>query len=263
MRIVTLEEHFSLLDVGGRSAPPPPAVADAENMPAIIRGVGDKITDLGEGRVAEMDRHGITVMVLSKAGIHMGPSADMFEGDRGGLVRARLQRRMRASDRQVSRPVRGIRPSCREHARSGRGRTGAHRHATWLQRCADQRHGPRPFSRRCQVRAAVGAPKNSTCRSTSSRPAACRSPQGLLRGLVSAEDRHGTRNLRLGLALRDRAARHSACVSGTLDNIRGSISSSAIWARRCRSCWRAATRILDRPVVSVPPLSKIITDQVT
>ncbi len=81
MRIVTLEEHFSLLDVGGRSAPPPPAVADAENMPAIIRGVGDKITDLGEGRIAEMDRYGITVMVLSKAGIHMGPSADMFEGD--------------------------------------------------------------------------------------------------------------------------------------------------------------------------------------
>jgi hypothetical protein len=81
MRIVTLEEHFSLLDVGGRSAPPPPAVADAANMPAVIRGVGDKITDIGEGRIAEMDRHGITVMVLSKAGIHMGPSADMFDGD--------------------------------------------------------------------------------------------------------------------------------------------------------------------------------------
>jgi len=80
MRIVTLEEHFSLLDVGGRSAPPP-AVADAANMPAVIRGVGDNITDIGEGRIAEMDRHGITVMVLSKAGIHMGPSADMFDGD--------------------------------------------------------------------------------------------------------------------------------------------------------------------------------------
>jgi len=81
MRIVTLEEHFSLLEVGGRSAPPPPAVADAANMPAVIRGVGDKITDIGEGRIAEMDRHGISVMVLSKAGIHMGPSADMFDGD--------------------------------------------------------------------------------------------------------------------------------------------------------------------------------------
>lgn len=81
MRIVTLEEHFSLLEVGGRAAPPPPAVADAANMPAVIRGVGDKITDLGEGRIAEMDRHGISTMVLSKAGIHMGPSADMFDGD--------------------------------------------------------------------------------------------------------------------------------------------------------------------------------------
>jgi uncharacterized protein len=81
MRIVTLEEHFSLLNVGGRSAPPPPIVADAENMPAVMRNVGDKITDLGEGRIAEMDRYGITVQVVSKAGIHMGPSADMFEGD--------------------------------------------------------------------------------------------------------------------------------------------------------------------------------------
>jgi uncharacterized protein len=81
MRIVTLEEHFSLLNVGGRSAPPPPIVADAENMPAVIRNVGDKITDLGDGRIAEMDRYGITVQVVSKAGIHMGPSADMFEGD--------------------------------------------------------------------------------------------------------------------------------------------------------------------------------------
>lgn len=80
MRIVTLEEHFSLLTVQARPAPPP-AVADAANMPAVIRDVGDKITDLGADRIAEMDRHGITVQVLSKAGVHMGPSADMFEGD--------------------------------------------------------------------------------------------------------------------------------------------------------------------------------------
>jgi uncharacterized protein len=81
MRIVTLEEHFSLLNVGGKAAPPPPAVANAENMPSVVRNVGDKITDLGAGRIAEMDRYGITVQVMSKAGIHMGPSADMFEGD--------------------------------------------------------------------------------------------------------------------------------------------------------------------------------------
>jgi uncharacterized protein len=81
MRIVTLEEHFSLLDVGSVGAPPAPAVTNAENMPAVIRNIGDKITDLGDGRIADMDRSGITVQVLSKAGIHMGPSADMFEGD--------------------------------------------------------------------------------------------------------------------------------------------------------------------------------------
>lgn len=80
MRIVALEEHFSLLDVGGMAAPVAPA-ADAESMPAIIRNAGDKITDLGAGRIADMDRHGITVQVVSKAGIHMGPSVEMFEGD--------------------------------------------------------------------------------------------------------------------------------------------------------------------------------------
>jgi uncharacterized protein len=80
MRIVTLEEHFSLLNVDGRSAPSS-SVANAENMPAIIRNVGDKILDLGEARITDMDRYGISVQVLSKAGIHMGPSADQFEGD--------------------------------------------------------------------------------------------------------------------------------------------------------------------------------------
>jgi uncharacterized protein len=80
MRIVTLEEHFSLPNVGPYNAPRPPAVANAEKMPAVIRTVGDKINDLGEGRIADMDRYGITIQVLSKAGVHMGPSADMFDG---------------------------------------------------------------------------------------------------------------------------------------------------------------------------------------
>ena len=38
------------------------------------------MTDIADGRLADMDRNGITVQVLSKAGVHMTPSADQFEG---------------------------------------------------------------------------------------------------------------------------------------------------------------------------------------
>jgi len=80
MRIVALEEHFSLPAVGGRGSTNNAAVADDEKMPAVIRRVADKILDLGDRRIADMDRGGISVQVLSKAGNHFGPSADLFEG---------------------------------------------------------------------------------------------------------------------------------------------------------------------------------------
>jgi predicted TIM-barrel fold metal-dependent hydrolase len=47
----------------------------------VVRYVAEKIVDIGDGRIADMDRHGISVQVLSKAGNHIGPSADLFEGD--------------------------------------------------------------------------------------------------------------------------------------------------------------------------------------
>jgi uncharacterized protein len=84
MRVVALEEHFSLPSLRGRSRPANPrqtSVADDENMPTVVRNVAEKMTDLGEGRLADMDRAGISMQVLSKAGNHMGPSADMFEDD--------------------------------------------------------------------------------------------------------------------------------------------------------------------------------------
>jgi hypothetical protein len=45
-----------------------------------VRHVASKIVEIGPERLAEMDRNGITMQVLSKAGNHIGPSADMFEG---------------------------------------------------------------------------------------------------------------------------------------------------------------------------------------
>lgn len=81
MRIVTLEEHFSLPVVAGFGGPPPkPAAANNDTMPGVVTNVAKTIVDLGDGRIADMDRHGITVQVLSKAGVHIGPSADQFEG---------------------------------------------------------------------------------------------------------------------------------------------------------------------------------------
>jgi predicted TIM-barrel fold metal-dependent hydrolase len=83
MRIVTLEEHFSLPMVNdqfGETTKQKLAVTSDDNMPAVVRNVAEKIVDLGDGRIADMDRHGISVQVLSKAGNHIGPSADLFEG---------------------------------------------------------------------------------------------------------------------------------------------------------------------------------------
>ena len=83
MRIVTLEDHFDLPNVSapaGAPAQPRRSVAEDDNMPAVVRHVAGKIVDLGEGRIADMDRNGISLQVLSKAGNHIGPSADTFDG---------------------------------------------------------------------------------------------------------------------------------------------------------------------------------------
>jgi predicted TIM-barrel fold metal-dependent hydrolase len=82
MRVVALEEHFSLPSLRSRfgaANPQPTSLATDENMPTVVRNVAEKMMDLDEGRLADMDRSGISMQVLSKAGNHMGPSADMFE----------------------------------------------------------------------------------------------------------------------------------------------------------------------------------------
>ena len=77
MRVVTLEEHFSLAMPGVHA----PAVGAAPGkVPSVMSSAGDKMTDLGAGRLSDMDRNGITVQVLSKAGVHGSPSADQFDG---------------------------------------------------------------------------------------------------------------------------------------------------------------------------------------
>ncbi|MBO0756323.1 MAG: amidohydrolase [Bradyrhizobiaceae bacterium] len=83
MRIVALEEHFSLPTIAadtGSNAPRKPAAVDDSTMPVVVRNVAEKMIDLGTGRIADMDRFGISVQVLSKAGNHIGPGADLFDG---------------------------------------------------------------------------------------------------------------------------------------------------------------------------------------
>ena len=55
MRIVALEEHFSLPMIHGQTggAGPKLTVANDENMPAVVRNVAAKIVDLGESRIAD------------------------------------------------------------------------------------------------------------------------------------------------------------------------------------------------------------------
>jgi len=79
MRIVALEEHFTLASFRNRLAGEPDQ--PRQNMPTVVRNVVEKMTTIGMGRLADMDRAGISIQVLSKAGSHMGPSADMFDGD--------------------------------------------------------------------------------------------------------------------------------------------------------------------------------------
>src|SRR5882724_5723150 len=79
MRIVTLEEHFALPSFRDRVAGSrQTSVGDDPTVPATVRMSAEKIVDLGAGRLADMDRSGISVQVLSKAGNHFGPSADML-----------------------------------------------------------------------------------------------------------------------------------------------------------------------------------------
>jgi len=77
MRVVTLEEHFSLLMPGITN---PAMPAPGAGMPGVVAAAADKMTDIGAGRIGDMDRNGITMQVLSKAGVHITPSADQFDG---------------------------------------------------------------------------------------------------------------------------------------------------------------------------------------
>jgi len=82
MRIVALEEHFSLPSFSHRVAGQrQTSVREDADMPSVIRKTGERMVDLGAGRLADMDRNGISMQVVSKAGNHMGPSADMLDGD--------------------------------------------------------------------------------------------------------------------------------------------------------------------------------------
>jgi len=76
MRIVALEEHFTLAEMVGRI--PRDRIRSwgwPDEIPPHMRH-DDQLADLNEGRLAAMDQAGISVQILSAA----GPGADLLEG---------------------------------------------------------------------------------------------------------------------------------------------------------------------------------------
>ncbi|MGA2942374.1 MAG: hypothetical protein ABSE50_10105, partial [Xanthobacteraceae bacterium] len=65
MRVVTLEEHFSLLLPGSHNTAASSHAAGS--VPDVVANAADKMIDIVGDRLADMDRNGITVQVLSKA----------------------------------------------------------------------------------------------------------------------------------------------------------------------------------------------------
>lgn len=82
MRIVTLEEHFSLPEFIKRI--PKEAIAErgwpgTENAPPVMQEAQALLPEIGEKRLRSMDEAGITMEVLSVS----GPGADLLPGEQG------------------------------------------------------------------------------------------------------------------------------------------------------------------------------------
>lgn len=66
--VIALEEHFQIPEVGSLYAP-----ADANTAPDMLR----QLADLGEARIAEMDKYGIDIQVLS----HTAPAMPKMDAE--------------------------------------------------------------------------------------------------------------------------------------------------------------------------------------
>jgi predicted TIM-barrel fold metal-dependent hydrolase len=91
MRVIALEEHFSLPFVADRIGPerirergfPPPDMQRHSHL-------GPLLGDIGTGRVADMDTNGISLQVMSSS----GPGADLLNGDDGIALAAEMNDRL-------------------------------------------------------------------------------------------------------------------------------------------------------------------------
>lgn len=77
MRVVALEEHFTIPDLIRRISPQ--AVAQRGFPPGFGAALDKQLADLGALRIGEMDQSGVTVQVLSLT----GPGADLVPGPEG------------------------------------------------------------------------------------------------------------------------------------------------------------------------------------
>jgi hypothetical protein len=77
MRVVALEEHFAAPELVRRIDPD--AIARHGFPPGFGAPLAQQLSDIGEGRIADMDANGITVQVLSAS----GPGAYLLDGAEG------------------------------------------------------------------------------------------------------------------------------------------------------------------------------------
>ena len=235
MRIVTLEEHFSLPMPGGQSAVGADAIAARQR--ARRRRECGRQDDRHRRRPDR--RHGS--QRHNRAGAVEGGSPHQRPARTSSTARRRSRFSRKFNDGFARKDRRAARSLCRlrapggEHPGGRGGRTGAHRHRVRLQGRADQRHDPRRVPRRSKVRAAAWrARKSSMCRSISTP--ACRRPRCARR--ITRDFRKIS--ISVSPPLPGAGTTRSRCMScgsrcpAPWTNIRSSISSSAIWARACR-----------------------------
>ena len=131
--VIALEEHFQDPDVGAAYGP-----LDANRAPPLVQ----RLEDLGERRIQEMDETGIDLQVISHSAPAMQKMTDAETAVR--LARPR-QRPAGGGGARASDPLCRLRRAADAQPEGRRRRVGTRRDAAWLQGRDDPWPDQRPF----------------------------------------------------------------------------------------------------------------------
>ena len=171
MKTIALEEHFGTPKIAA-AVRATGKMLSRKTQERIV----EKLKDVGEGRLADMDAAGIDVQVLSATGVGL----DKLDPKTGTIPGPRKQRCARRDRPTPPRPFRHRCPSGHAGPGGGRSRAGALRGQTRIQGRPDQRDDQRSVPRRPDLRA-CSRPGGEAGRSPvpPPRPAARGGVQGL------------------------------------------------------------------------------------